>query len=223
MGAGPCHSEGSDRTAIVFTGGDSPDPAVREVLPADAYVIAADSGLDHANHLGIAVHQVVGDFDSVTPDALAAAERAGARIDRHPTAKDATDLELALDAARAVAKRIVVVGGDGGRLDHLLGTALLLGSAAYADRTILAYLGPATVHVIRSATTLTGVPGELVTLLAMHGPAHGVRTSGLLYPLRAETLHPGSSRGVSNEFTHRTAEVTVSAGVLLAVQPSHLH
>src|SRR5215813_3929399 len=116
MGAAPRHAEGPDRTAIVFAGGDSPDPAVPDVLPADAYVIAADSGLDHANHLGISVHQVVGDFDSVTPDALEAAEAAGARIDQHPSAKDATDLELALDAARAVAKRIVVVGGDGGRL-----------------------------------------------------------------------------------------------------------
>jgi thiamine pyrophosphokinase len=207
----------------VFAGGDSPDPAVRDVLPTDAYVIAADSGLDHADHLGIAVHRVVGDFDSVTPDALDAAEATGARIDRYPTAKDATDLELALDAARANASRIVVVGGDGGRLDHLLGTALLLGSAAYADRQICAYLGPATVHVIRSGITLSGVPGELLSLLALHGPAHGVRTAGLRYPLRGETLHPGSSRGISNEFTGPRAEVTVTEGVLLAVQPSHLH
>src|SRR5262249_52023534 len=104
MGAGPCHPEGTDRTAIVFVGGDPPAPGVRDVLPADAYVIAADSGLDHANRLGIAVHQVIGDFDSVSADALHTAESAGVRIDRHPAAKDATDLELALDAARAVAK-----------------------------------------------------------------------------------------------------------------------
>jgi thiamine pyrophosphokinase len=170
----------------------------------------------------VRAHRVVGDFDSVTPDALSAAEAAGARIDRYPTAKDATDLELALEAARAEASRIIVVGGDGGRLDHLLSIALLLGSSAYADRVVVAYLGPATVHVVRSTTRLTGVPGELVSLLALHGPAHGVRTSGLQYPLHDETLHPGSSRGVSNQFTGEVAQVAIAAGVLLAVQPSHL-
>ena len=47
---------------------------------------------------------------------------------------------------------------------------------------------------------LEGEPGELVTLVAVNGPAEGVTTEGLAYPLRGETLEPGSSRGVSNVF-----------------------
>ncbi|HEX3811615.1 MAG TPA: thiamine diphosphokinase [Mycobacteriales bacterium] len=216
MGAGPCRA---GRTAIVFSGGDPPAADVRELLPADAYVIAADSGLDHATTWCVAVDHVVGDFDSVKPATLADAEAGGARVERHPTAKDATDLELALDAAHSVADRIVVVGGSAGRLDHLLGTALLLGRAAYADSVVTAHLGPATLRVVRTAATLAGVPGELLSLLPLHGPAHGVVTSGLRFPLRAETLHPGSSRGISNEFIEPHAEVRLTSGVLLAVQP----
>ena len=54
-------------------------------------------------------------------------------IERHPAAKDATDLELALDAAIALEPaRIVVVGDGGGRLDHLLGSCSLLGLDRYA-------------------------------------------------------------------------------------------
>ena len=64
-----------------------------------------------------------------------------------------------------------------------------------------------------------GEPGELLTLLALHGPAEGVTTDGLAYPLRDETLEPGSSRGVSNVFDRATARVTVERGVLLAVRP----
>ena len=45
-----------------------------------------------------------------------------------------------------------------------------------------------------------GEPGELVSLLAVNGPAEGVTTEGLAYPLRGETLEPGSTRGVSNVF-----------------------
>src|ERR687891_406355 len=49
---------------------------------------------------------------------------AGAGIERHPAAKDATDLDLALNAALARRpRRIVVVTGAGDRLDHTLAVA----------------------------------------------------------------------------------------------------
>ena len=54
--------------------------------------------------------------------------------------------------------------------------------------------------VIRGERTLTGAPGEIVSLLPVHGPAEGVTTSGLEYPLHDETLPAGTSRGVSNVF-----------------------
>ena len=58
-----------------------------------------------------------------------------------------------------------------------------------------------------------------MSLLPAHGPARGVRTTGLLYPLAEEDLDEGSTRGVSNEFAQPVATVTLAAGVLLAVQP----
>jgi thiamine pyrophosphokinase len=58
-----------------------------------------------------------------------------------------------------------------------------------------------------------------VSLLALHGPAEGVRTQGLAYPLAGETLEPGSSRGVSNVFSADVARVSVERGTLLAVRP----
>src|SRR4051794_1838295 len=118
--------------AVVITGGDPPDPDVRRRVPVHRYVIAPGSGVDHAPALGLSVDRAVGDFDSVTPGARAAAEAAGAVVEQHPAAKDATDLELALEAAIGTGTdRIVVVGGVGGRLDHLLATALLLAAPAF--------------------------------------------------------------------------------------------
>ena len=73
-------------------------------------------------------------------------------------------------------------------------------------------------YVLRGERAIEGAPGELISLLALHGPAEGVRTEGLAYPLVEETLEPGSSRGVSNVFVADTARVTLARGVLLAIR-----
>ena len=169
-------------------------------------------GSSHARALGLDVAVAVGDFDSASPEAVAAAAAEGTRVVRHPVDKDATDLELALDvAASSATERILVLAGGGGRLDHLLSALLLLGHERYASAQIDALVGPARVHVVRGTRTLAGEPGELVSLLALHGPAEGVRTDGLAYQLRGETLEPGSSRGVSNVFAANRATVSVRA------------
>lgn len=193
-------------------------PAVE--VPAARAVVAADGGLDRAASLGLAVDVVVGDLDSVSPATLRRAEADGVRVVRHPEAKDTTDLELALDEAVGLgATRVLVVGSDGGRLDHLLASLLILGSERYAALELDALVGGTLVHVIRGERTLRGAAGDLVTLLALGGPAAGVTTEGLAYPLTDETLEAGSSRGVSNVVVGGEATVSVARGVLLAVRP----
>jgi thiamine pyrophosphokinase len=209
------------RVALVFSGGDPPRSTDLAGLPDDALVIAADSGLHHAVALGMRVDVVVGDLDSVDPDALAAAQTAGARVDRHPVDKDATDLELALATAQAEgATRVVVIGGHGGRLDHFLANALLLAAPEFAALEVEARFDGTRVIVVRDTIEVVGEPGDLLTLVPLGGPAHGVVTDALRFPLRAETLHPGSTRGVSNELTATTARVSLSDGVLLAILPT---
>jgi thiamine pyrophosphokinase len=207
------------KTVVVLAGGlGRPVPVA---LPPGAAVIAADSGAEHALALGLRVDIVVGDLDSISDETLAAVEQMGTRIERHPAAKDASDLELALVAALALEpERILVLGGAGGRLDHLLGELLLLAADVYAGVEVDAQLGAAAAHVVRGERVLVGEPGELISLFAVHGPATGVVTSGLVYPLRAETLEPGSSRGLSNVFAASEVCLSVERGVLLAVRPN---
>ncbi|MEX2504234.1 MAG: thiamine diphosphokinase, partial [Egicoccus sp.] len=169
---------------------------------------------------GLPVHLVVGDFDSVAPERLAEYEDAGVPVQRHPVAKDRTDLAIALDAAAALdPTRVTLVGGYGGRLDHLLGNALVLTSEAYRDLTLTALVAGATITVVRNRRDLRGAPGDYVSLLPVNGPATGITTDGLRFPLHGENLLPGSTRGISNQFLTDRASVQVEAGVLLAVQP----
>jgi thiamine pyrophosphokinase len=209
--------------ALVFADGDPVDGAVALRLPdseATAIVVAADGGVEHALALGREVDLVVGDFDSADPAAVDAAVAGGAEVRRYPAAKDQSDLELAVRAARAGgATRVMVVGGAGGRLDHFLANALLLASPAFDDLEIEALVADARITVVRRDARLGGEPGDVCSLLAAGGPARGVRTAGLRYPLEGEDLLPGSTRGLSNELTDPVATVSLEHGVLLAVQP----
>jgi len=213
----------SPSVALVFAGGDPIPGTVVAHLPEPDLVIAADSGLEHAQSLAHTVDLVVGDLDSVDPGALADAVARGASVERHPADKDATDLELALGAALARGVRhVTVVGGHGGRVDHFLANALLLASDAFEALDIDAWMGRAHVTVVRARAELYGAPGSLCTLLAIGGPARGITTQGLRYPLDDEILPPGSTRGVSNVLVGSIATVTVRAGTVLVVQPHGL-
>lgn len=211
--------------ALVVAGGGAPEHhLLARVLAGRTpdLVVAADSGADVALGLGLEVHVLVGDLDSISGAGRRTVEAAGAEVEVHPTAKDETDLDLALRAAaERGAGEVVVLGGAGGRFDHLLGGVLLLGAEAHRGLTTTAVLGEAVVTVVHGnrPRTVTGAPGDLVSLLAVGGPALGVRTEGLAWALVEETLDAGSSRGVSNVLEGTSATVATTGGVLLVVQP----
>lgn len=208
-------------TVVVFPGGDAPPPAVVAHLPEGATVIAADHGLDHATALGVEVHHVVGDMDSVDPDLLGTLP-AGVAVDRHPTDKDATDLELALEVALAVdPESLLVVGGHGGRTDHFLANALLLADRRYAHVAVTWLAGHDVVHVVHDAVTVGGTPGSTVSLIPLTECA-GVTTDGLAWRLDGVRLDPGTTRGVSNALVATEATVSVASGSLLVVRPGAL-
>ena len=63
-----------DETVVVVLGAERIQPQSVAHIPDDAYVIAADSGVDHARAVGLIPKEVVGDFDigkfSKSTDAL---------------------------------------------------------------------------------------------------------------------------------------------------------
>ena len=165
---------------------------------------------------------MIGDFDSASPATVARAEARGAVLERHPAAKDATDLELALDRAVLLgAREILVLGGGGGRLDHLVANVGLLAADSLRDRRVRAVFGPALLQILHGPATVVvaGRPGELVSLVPLGGPASRVATAGLRFPLVDEDLPFATSRGVSNELLEAVAEVRLGAGTLAVVQP----
>lgn len=204
--------------ALVICGGGR----VYAPLPPleDPFVVAADGGAEEARRLGLTIDVLIGDMDSVKASDLAAVTWGEGAVERHGWDKDETDLELAIGRAVAHgASHVVVAGGDGGRFDMVLANALLLASPRWAGVDLDAVFGGARLTVVRSRRGLAGPPGSTVSLFSLGGPAHGVRTEGLRWPLDGEPLEPGSTRGISNEFLEREASISVEDGVVVAVQP----
>ncbi len=202
-------------TGLLLIGGEGPRrDVVAPFLPAVGPVVAADSGFDLALSLGIHPNRVVGDLDSVR-DRRALAAFPAARIEHAPAAKDQTDAELGLDTlARLGCRRVIVAGGGGGRVDHLLGVLGLF----QRDRRPRVWLTAAEhMEVIEDRARFAGHRNCTVSLFPLTAVADGLRSVGLRWPLDGIRLRRGYA-SLSNVVVADRWEVSVRTGRLLMVR-----
>lgn len=211
-------------TVVVAGGGPLSPTAVAAVtaLGDDTPIIAADSGLDAAIDAGLSCTRLVGDLDSVSASARMWAYAHGVAIDEHPTDKDSTDTELALaEAATTGTDGLLLVGGVGDRIDHLLGTLLALGGATAATfHDVRAIIGDSEFVIVHPhhRLELRLEPGRTFSILALHGPCVGVHLSGAQWDLDGADLDATEARGLSN-VAEGTVAVQLDSGILTVVIP----
>ena len=205
--------------AVIFVNGVLEDPLrAASLLRAEDWLVAVDGGLRHLQALERAPQVLIGDLDSVDADGIAWVEAHGGRVLRYPPEKDDTDLELALLLARTEGYTTIrLIGALGGRVDHLLGNLGLLAQPALAGLDVRIVQPGTEIFLVRERAEIQGRAGDLVSLLPLFGVASGVRTEGLQYPLRGESLLPYRTRGVSNVMQGERAAVSLEAGMLLCV------
>ena len=210
-----------------MTGGEAPPRRRLEYrFGRFGLVCAADSGLDTLIAWGLAPHIIVGDMDSISDPALVGRFPL-AELVIEPRDKDLTDTELGISALSARgADRIVLAGGGGGRLDHLLAIRTLFerrGGALFERRG--AGLRPAEWHTSREALYLVeegrsrvfeAVAGTTVSVFPLAAGAEGMSSSGLKWPLSGLSWGPGDS-GVSNVATEGPFSVSAGRGDILVV------
>ena len=212
--------------ALIVAAGDAPDRAALDLTwpgwsARIELVVAADAGADAAERLGLRPDLVVGDFDSIAPGGLDRLRAAGIPVEVAPADKDESDTELAIRAALGRgARSLTIVGGLGGRPDHLVANLGLLALPELGDRPVELLDARTRVSLIRGpgSSDLAGRIGDHVSLLPFGPGVEGVTTAGLAWPLADEALPLGPARGLSNVRTAPVARVTVRAGLLLAVE-----
>ncbi len=205
--------------AIVFGNGDLADLSrVRRYVDKDTLLVGCDGGASHILALGLTPHVVIGDFDSISPKTLNQLRKKKVECIRYPKDKIYTDTELGVALAKEKGcKEIILTGIRGTSTDHFLGNLFLLAKKKFASLKIKVVEGKEEIELVRRSLKIEGKKGETVSLVRVELDVRDVTTRGLFYPLKNATLRAGSSHGIRNHMTGKSAEVSVRKGTLLVI------
>lgn len=193
--------------AVIICGGDV-GAYINDYIKSDDFVICADSGYDRAKKFGITPDVVLGDMDSVKNN-----YPENAII--FPVRKDATDSELAVNYALEHGyKNAILFGMIGTRMDHSLANLTLLnrfkkGCIINSNNEI---------YFVKNSITLSGNPGDVISIIPYPGDVSGVTTKGLDYPLSDGKIAAGTSLGVSNAMVGDECTITISDGTAFVIR-----
>jgi len=202
---------------IIMAAGPSAPPA--DLALDDAVVvICADGGCRLARLLGLLPALVVGDLDSLEEEERRWIAANRIPVQQHPATKDKSDLHLALlEALERKPLEIIILGGLGGRPDHMLCNLGLLELCRQAG-VRARFSGPQIDLFLARPNEIIRAPrGTIVSLLPMSDVVEGVTLRGMRYPLEDATLRRGDSTGLSNVMEENEAGISLGGGSLLVV------
>jgi thiamine pyrophosphokinase len=200
---------------LLLVGGEGPPRDLLEpILPGITCTVAADSGFDLARKLKLLPDLLVGDLDSLAPS-KELDEFPSERIRRYPREKEETDAEIGLRILWEMGiQRVVVAGGGGGRIDHLLGLIALF---EREKAPTMWYTSRQQIQAVEGTSIITGCKGQTVSFFPLGSTVAGLSSSGLKWPLDGLVWGRGDM-GLSNVFTENRCSVSVTQGRLLMVR-----
>ena len=207
---------------IIFTGGDSPrTQAIKQLLDnevKDALFIAADSGLAAMQEAGLTPDWVIGDFDSLD-DKSRLDGLAPERVIRFEHDKDFTDTELAFSlAVQKGCDEIWIIGGGGGRIDHLFGIKSLFERDIYPLRWVTAYEDIRCLDAEKKHNELSlhFIKNAVVSVFPLGSGPWEAQSTGLKWPLSDLPWDRGFF-GLSNLVVSGDFSITAKSGRFMVV------
>ncbi|OCA89668.1 thiamine diphosphokinase [Bacillus sp. FJAT-27986] len=207
---------------IVAGGPDIYIPDLRKLNSKEMIWVGVDRGSLQILEVGIHLHSVFGDFDSISKDELNRVREHSEHFYEYPPEKDATDLELALEwAYKQVPDRITIYGATGGRMDHTLANIMMLADEKHMKE------GIPTRIVDRNNEIRLFKPGSYVldetefkyiSFIPITEEIEGITLVNFKYPLSNVTLYRGRTLSVSNELNFKTGTFSFLKGILLVVR-----
>ncbi|GHU55424.1 hypothetical protein FACS189442_2980 [Spirochaetia bacterium] len=218
---------------IVFTGGEGPGPEqcrrlVGEHLSGEGTLIAAaDSGLEAAEKAGFRPDWIVGDMDSLD-DPGRLDKYPPERILRYRSDKDYTDTELAINLLwEKGCDETWLIGGGGGRIDHLFAIRSLFERDRPPNRWITA---GEDIHCLEAAQgewiAAQGMAGELaldteagsiVSVFPLGAGPWRASSRGLKWSLKGLNWDRGFF-GISNRALEKNFVIRAEQGRFLVIR-----
>lgn len=201
---------------IIFSGANIFDyDFIASYIDSNDFIICADSGIRHAEKLGLRADILIGDFDSAD------------KIDRNmyseiitlPCEKDDTDTFAAAKiAVEKGADEVVIFGAIGSRMDHTLGNIFTLEYLHNQGICARIINEKNEIGIIKNETlSIRKRENSFLSLIPLDEKVGSVSISGVKYPLENATIYRDKTLAISNEFYDDVAKISVNDGTLLYI------
>jgi thiamine pyrophosphokinase len=221
---------------IIFTGGDGPPSQIAKQLVeeearnlgfTDVLLVAADSGLVTAERAGIKPGWIIGDMDSLE-DERSLASYPPDRIIYHEHDKDYTDTELAFShVIEHGCNYIWIIGGGGGRIDHLFAIRSLFERDIFPQRWITDFADIRCIDATKKEERKQGAKCEFscwvekeirISIFPLGVGPWEVKSTGLKWPLDNLLWNRGFY-GLSNVAEKGQFSITAEKGRFMVILP----
>ena len=205
------------KTAYVFFNGQlegSREFYIKLIDEKKGDIYCADGGANHLEALGIFPLEIWGDLDSVTKEIIEKYRNNNVRIKKFPKDKDYTDGELILQhISKLNYDEIIIIGGLGGRIDHLLTNLNLI----FKFKNLKFVTEKERIFSIEKKAELTGLRGKTISFVPFSEKVEGLTLEGFKYPLNKYILHQGDSICMSNIAVDDICKMTFDTGKLMGI------
>ncbi len=202
------------KRAVLVVGGDAPSEHVlKEALAQSKFLAAADSGAVAVHRAGLTPNLLVGDMDSVDGEVLEKVSAADTRVLRLPVEKDDSDTESAVKAlCDRGFQEIILLGATGSRLDHVLGSVMLISAAAASSPQVVLWDANNCCRLIKAGAYHLSRTEDNVSVVPLSPDGLTLTLNGFYYPLQEDTILFGQSRGLSNVMVAQEGTISVHHG-----------
>lgn len=207
---------------VLVAGGSLNEEFCMDFFKKESYdkIIGIDRGLAFLHKKAIKPDMIVGDFDSL-PEGILEHYKENTTIRRFVPEKDATDMEIGIHSAMEMgADEIVILGGTGTRIDHVIGNlqTLMIPLKQGIDTSMMDANNRIRLIDRHKKLKKADMFGKYVSFFPLTTAVEGLTLKGFKYPLDKHTLTSDNSLGVSNEVTEDEAFIQLQKGILIMIE-----
>ena len=201
------------KRAVIVCNGSVNTKYLYSNISKNDFIVAVDGGANKLLKTRFKPELLIGDMDSINSKAVK--KYRDVETIRFPKEKDFIDLELAINYC--IDKKfgeIIILGALGSRADMTLTNIFLLTQIPKKISAKIIHENQE-IYLVPKKFSITGVPGEKISLFPVMGDVKGLSLKGFVYGIDNYDLRFGIGKGLSNEFKNKKTKISFKDGLLL--------